>query len=484
MRICLAVSEAAPFAKVGGLADVVGGLSQHLHQAGHDVRVFLPLYSRIDRTKHYLVPVDFIRDIPVQLGPGTVHFSLFSEVAQDSPPTYFVDCPEFYDRPGIYGGGADEFLRYILLCRAILESCQRMAWSPQILHCNDWHTAVMPLYLKSLYGWDHLFASTRTVLTIHNIGYQGTIAADSIAELGLNEWRDLLHQDDLKAGLVNLLKTGILYADAVTTVSPTYAREIRSKDFAFGLEEVLRQRSGDPIGILNGVDYRNWSPESDPYIPCRYSSEDLAGKAENRRALLQEMGLEPADGAPTLGIVSRLTAQKGFELMKEPLPWFLRGNDLRLTILGSGEPEIEAFFHGLQAEFPGRVCFYEGFSEELAHLTEAGSDVFLMPSLYEPCGLNQMYSLRYGTPPLVRRTGGLADTVQHWDRQSGQGTGFVFEHFTAEGFAWALGQALEAFQDRESWTILMRNGMSMDYSWEHQGRLYQELYRKLSDGAG
>ena len=482
MNICFVASEVAPFAKTGGLADVSGALPVQLEAQGHDVRVFMPLYSKIDTQKHPVTPVDFLREVILQLGGHHFSFSVFTgKLPGSDVDVYFLNCPQLYERPGIYSGDWDEHLRFALLSRGALECCQRMGWSPHILHCNDWHTALLPLYLKTLYKWDRLFERTRTVLTIHNIAYKGAFPADVIGNLGLSEYQHLLFQDDLQAGAVSFLRTGILYADVVTTVSRTYAREIQTEAYGEGMESLLRQRSASVLGIVNGVDYSVWNPEVDPYLPRNYSVEDVAeGKAENRAHLLETMGLGDSPSAPVLGIVSRLTAQKGFELTFEPLPEALRHLDLRVVVLGTGEGRYEDHFRWLQSTFPQKVSYYCGYSEELAHLIEAGADIFLMPSRFEPCGLNQMYSLKYGTAPIVRKTGGLADTVQQFNPATGEGNGFVFDHYDSTGFAWALKTALLTWRDQDAWAVLRRNAMTQDYSWEKQALEYQDLYRRLA----
>jgi starch synthase len=348
-----------------------------------------------------------------------------------------------------------------------------------VIHCNDWHTGLLPLYLKATYAWDRMFERTRTVLTIHNIGYQGVFAAEKLHELGLGPHAHLLHQAHLQQGKLGFLETGVIYADALTTVSETYAKEIQTADFGMGLQDLLRARGDALVGIVNGVDTDEWDPATDARIPARYSREDLAGKRVCRERLLERMNLAPGAGAAVFGIVSRLTVQKGFELLPEVVPWLL-GHDVRLCVLGSGEERYEQYFHWLHGAHPGRVSFWSGYDEDRAHWIEAGSDFFLMPSLYEPCGLNQMYSLLYGTAPVVRRVGGLADTVQPFDRATRRGTGFVFDEFSAEGLRGALRYGLECFADPSAWRALQRNGMSQDFSWERQARRYVELYGRLA----
>jgi starch synthase len=391
---------------------------------------------------------------------------------------YLVHCPALYDRPAIYGGGGDEHLRFLLLTRAALDSCQRMGFAPQIFHCNDWHTAFGPLFLRSIYAWDRLFTATRSVLTIHNIGYQGIFSAAAASDLGLGAQGHLLHQDDLRQGRINSLKHGIIYADVVTTVSPTYAREIRTEQFGMGLEGTLRTRPSGVIGILNGVDYAEWNPETDRFIPHHFNAQDLSGKEQTKQHLLKTLKLETRRRMPLLGIVSRMTLQKGFDLLFDALPRLLRERPLRAVVLGSGEARYEEFFTRLQQAFPGQMVYHRGYHDELAHLIEAASDMFLMPSLYEPCGLNQMYSLKYGTVPIVRNTGGLADAVQLYDPKRGTGTGIVFNDYNSAAVSWALNAALDLYQKKAIWTRLMRNGMAQDFSWEKQGALYIDLYQR------
>ncbi|MEO5617989.1 MAG: glycogen synthase GlgA [Candidatus Eisenbacteria bacterium] len=481
LRIAFVTSELAPFAKTGGLADVSAALPLELHRLGHDVRLFLPLYPRVRDNARDLRVEEHLREIPLALGPAHYRFSVATASLPGSDlRVNLVDCPALFGRPSIYTSDADEPLRFLLLQRAAIELCQRMGWGPDVFHVNDWQSALVPLLLRTRYRWDRLFANTRTLLTIHNLGYQGTFTRDLLPHLDMGEDAGMLHQDDLREGRVNFLKHGILYADQLSTVSPTYAEEIQTEAYGFGVHEMLRARRADLVGILNGVDYSEWSPQSDRYLPKRYSERSVYRKEKNKVALHEKLGLEYDRDAPVAGIVSRLSYQKGFDLLFETLPALVMQADLRVAVLGSGEPQYEEFFAGLQRRFPGRVCFWRGFNEELAHLIEGGSDLFLMPSRYEPCGLNQMYSLRYGTAPVVRRTGGLADTVQPWNRATGKGTGFVFEHFTSDGMMWAMKRAIECWRDRKSWQVLMKNGMQMDFSWQRQVREYVGLYQRLA----
>jgi starch synthase len=478
--VCLLSAEVAPLSKTGGLADVAGALAKYLAATGHDVRLFTPLYASIDRSRFPMQPVDGLQHVPLSVGP---HHYVFSVVTTTLPGAdalvYLIDCPVLYGRPVIYTTDPDEHLRFLAFTRAVLAACQRMHWAPQILHCNDWHTAFGPLFLKGLLADEPLFARTRSVLTIHNIGYQGVFGAAAIADLELGPKSYLLHQDDLRAGTINPLRHGILYADAITTVSPTHALEICTDEYGMGLQDSLRMRRDALTGILNGVDYHVWDPRNDRYLPEHYDPDTLAIKAGLKRAFIERLGLTTPVTTPLAGIVTRLAAQKGIELMFESLPQVLEWRDLAFVALGSGDRQYERFLTELAQSFPGRVVFRQGYDDELSHWIEAASDMFLMPSLYEPCGLNQMYSLRYGTVPIVRRTGGLADSVENYDPESGRGTGIVFNDFDSEALEWALNMALDLYADPAQWSRVVRNGMAQDFSWERQGGKYLEVYRRL-----
>jgi starch synthase len=481
-RICYITAEYAPLAKVGGLSDVSAALSRYLHRRGDEVRVFLPLYRQIAAQPFARTPVAGLENLALRLGRHEYRYTVVTGTAAGSDlPLLFIDCPELYDRPQIYSDAPDDHRRFLLLTRAAFECCQRLGFAPHILHCNDWHTAFAPLLLRTLYRWDRLFEATRSVLTIHNMGYQGSFAAADAADLDLGDDAGLLHQQDLSAGRINPLLHGIMYADRVTTVSPTYAREIATPEQGHGLDGFLRARPEPVVGILNGVDYDEWSPENDRYLPAHYTRTRLAGKERLKREIAARLKLDLGPHTLLLGLVSRLVPQKGMDLLPGVLPEVLRRHDLACVALGSGEPRYERFLASLQESFPGRVAYHRGHNEELAHWIEAACDAFLMPSLYEPCGLNQLYSLRYGTVPIVRRTGGLADSViPHFEPH---GTGFVFEHFDEAGLGWALDTALELYADRVKWLRLVRNGMAADFSWERQGALYVELYRQLAGPA-
>jgi starch synthase len=479
MLVCFAASEVAPFAKTGGLADVAGALPRHLHALGHDVRVFMPLYSSIGSAAGNLSAVGAAQAVPLYLGPHFYRFSILEgRLPHSNVPLYFVHCPEAYDRPTVYTQGVDEHLRFLILQRATLETCQRLGFAPDIVHCNDWHTGLMPMMLKSVYAWDHLFAATRSVMSIHNIGYQGIFDSRTVFDIG-GDVRGLIAPETAGGAGINWLREGVRHAHRVTTVSPTYAQEICTPLGGHGLDGDLRARHGAVTGILNGVDYNEWNPATDRYLKHRYSPEDLSGKAATKRSLLDWLNLPVADTTPLLGVVSRLTVQKGFDLLFDSLPEILATRDLAFVALGSGDSHYEAFFTGLQHRFPDRVVFHRGYNDELSHLIEAASDMFLMPSMYEPCGLNQMYSLKYGTAPIVRRTGGLADSVQMWNPATREGTGIVFNDFDSQGVRWAIHTALDLFKDRDAWAQMIRNDMAQDFSWERQAGEYVRLYESL-----
>ncbi len=480
VRIAFLSSEVAPFAKTGGLADVAFSLPKALAKLGHQVRVFMPLYGFVDRLRHGIRPLG-PRPIDLRLlgqsVPFTLHTTELPSSADTVVPLYLVDCPRFYGRASLYTNDADEPLRFLYFSRAVFEICQHLRFFPHILHANDWQTALVPLLKKTAYSWDRLFQPTRTVLTVHNIAYQGVAPAGWVEAVGVD--RGLFDRADLREGRVNFLKTGIVYADRLTTVSPTYALEIQTEAQGYGLDPILRTRARDLTGILNGVDYDEWDPSKDRFIRARYSARSLHRKKKNKDALLERLGLPFSEAVPLVGMVTRLSHQKGIETLFDSLPLVLARQSMQLVVLGRGEARYEGFFDELQNRFSDRVRFLRGFDEELAHWIEAGSDLFLMPSRYEPCGLNQMYSLRYGTVPLVRKTGGLADSVRLFDPATGEGTGIVFENFNAEAVVWALEAGIALFADRELWRRLVLNGMKADFSWDRQAERYLAIYREL-----
>jgi starch synthase len=479
LKLCILSSEIMPYAKTGGLADVTGALLQELKQRGHDVRAFMPLYASVRNSHPELQPVLGVQHVGITIGTTDYAFSLWTASFPGTDiAMYFIECPALFDRQAFYTFDPDEHRRFLLFTRASVESCQRLGFVPDVFHCNDWHTAFLPLYLKTVYSSEPAFAHVRSVLTIHNIGYQGVMPAAAAADLGLGAAEARLDAADHAAGVINPLKTGIKFADVVTTVSPTYAREICQTALGMGMQETLAGRVNGVVGILNGVDYREWDPRRDRHLTVHFDSGDLRGKLTNKQRLLASTGLEIDPRKPLISMVTRLAEQKGIDLLVDALPRALQERDFGFLILGSGDDRYAAFFEHLARRFPARVVFRSGYDEALAHSIEAGSDMFLMPSRYEPCGLNQMYSLRYGTIPIVRKTGGLADSVQHYDPATGNGTGCVFNDYDAPAVRWGIDTALEWFADQSSWQRLMQNAMAQDFSWGRQAVKYEQVYRE------
>lgn len=477
MRVAFCTSEAVPFAKTGGLADVSGALPPALAELDCAIKLFMPLYDSIQVEEYGFVFSEELYELPVPLSGGHQPVNVFYGKIPDSEvEVHLVDCPRFYHRGSLYTNHADEDERFILLQQAAFQIMQRYAWSPDILHCNDWQTALMPVLLRKTYGWDSLFRDTASVLSIHNIGYQGLFRAGSIYKAGLP-------RDEFRPGgafelngAFSFLKAGISYADIVSTVSETYAHEIQTPAFGAGLDGVLRERGGDLYGILNGIDNEVWNPARDPHIPANYDVGSLDEKVRNKKALLKEFGLPFDAEVPVFGIISRLTGQKGFDLLQPILEPLLRDHRLQLVVLGSGEIHLEDFFNWARAAFPQNVGFFAGYNDKLAHRIEAGADCFLMPSHYEPCGLNQMYSLAYGTVPVVHRTGGLADTVHDWHEMGGHGNGFSF--YDAQPFALftTIKRAIALFGNQKAWREMQVRGMSRDHSWKGSAEKYLDLY--------
>jgi starch synthase len=481
LSICAIASEVVPLAKTGGLADVASALSRQLTANGHDVRLFVPFYAQIARAKLDATRMETLQELVVRTGKHEYTVDIWrAHLPGSTTPVYLVESDALYARPTLYTNDTDEHRRFLVLTRAALECCRRMNFRPHIVHSHDWHTAFAPLWLRSNYRSDPVFAGAKSVMTIHNIGYQGGFAAADVGDLDLGPDAYLLHQDDLKAGGINALKHGILHADAVTTVSPTYAREITTPRYGLGMEQALAARAGAVRGILNGVDYEEWDPRHDHYLPIHFDPGTLARKAELKRNFLLRQAMTPTRGrVPLFGIVSRLTPQKGFDLLTDTLPKLLQDNDVRVAVLGNGDAVYEKFFAGLTTRYKGRAWFHGGYDESLAHWIEGASDAFLMPSQYEPCGLNQMYSLRYGTVPIVRRTGGLADSVTHFDPATGTGTGIVFNDFDAAAMNWALDTAMKWYLQPALWERMVQNAMACDFSWQTQANEYLKLFAEL-----
>ncbi|HEY6293798.1 MAG TPA: glycogen synthase GlgA [Terriglobia bacterium] len=479
MRVVFVAPEGVPFSKTGGLADVIGGLPRALVQSGLQVDVLLPRY----RSTSQGPTIETGRSLTIPLSAGFRFASVQNGGLLKDVQYYLIDCPEFFDRDGLYQDSAtgldypDNYLRYGGFCLAALEFIKRLGPPPEIIHCHDWQTGLAPVYLRRNYGPDLYYSGTRVVFTIHNLAYHPEFPRATLSEISLDD--TLFHMDALEYfGRVNVLKGGLVFADALTTVSPKYAEEIQTPEFGAGLEGVLQRQAWKLRGILNGVDYEAWNPATDPLIPAHYSPEDLRGKKECKRTLLERMGVEqPALSRPVLGMVSRFDRQKGFDLLAE-IAESLAALDLYLVVLGTGTREYEEFFERLAKRYPGKFLVKIAYDNTLAHLIEAGSDIFLMPSRYEPSGLNQMYSLKYGTVPVVRGTGGLENTIDNFDGTSG--TGFKFYEYTGHALLDTISRALEAFRWPRLWARIMLNGMLKDFSWTRSAREYAELYQAIS----
>lgn len=479
LRVLIAASECVPFSKTGGLADVIGALPEALAAEGLSVAVVLPRY----RATRLAEPRKLVSRLAIPLGDG-LHFpDILEETRRTSPVRWiFVDYPPYFERDSLYVGPLgsdwpDNPERFALFSRAVLETA-RQVFPTDVLHCHDWHTGLAPVLLKTAYAADPVLKKTPSVFTIHNLGYQGLFPRDAMFRAGLGQ--ELFTMERLEFyGRVNFLKGGLIYSDAITTVSEGYAREIQTPEYGFGLERVLQERASRLRGILNGVDYAEWDPGVDRYIAARYSAANLEGKKQCKKDLLQQFGLPTKDlDVPLIGIVSRFTEQKGADLIQEVADRMMAEN-LRLVALGTGEPEYEELFRELSRRYQHKVAARTAYDNALAHKIESGSDMFLMPSRYEPCGLNQIYSLRYGTVPVVRATGGLDDTIEDYDAVSGQGTGFKFVEYSGAALLETVQRALGVFEDREQWERLMQAGMKQDFSWGASAREYMKLYCEL-----
>ena len=477
MNIAFAASEGVPFSKTGGLADVMGALPRALAALGHQVSVYLPRY----RQTRLADPETVMRSITIPFDDRYRFCSMVSGGKHGGVQYYFVEYPPFFDRDGLYGTSAGDYPdnaeRFALFSRAVLEAAKILG-VPQIFHCHDWQAALIPVLLRTQYSEDPALRDAATVFTIHNMGYQGLFPPDTLPLLTL-PW-DLFTITKMEFfGNVNFLKGALVYSDFITTVSRKYSQEIQTTEFGFGLEGVLRDRAATVTGILNGVDYDEWSPETDKFIAARYSPDDLSGKAKCKQDLLAAFGVANPDlKLPVIGIVSRFAAQKGFDLTAQIMDRLAR-EEMIVVALGSGDRPYEEMFLRLQKQFPRKIAVKIAYDNTLAHKIEAGSDMFLMPSRYEPCGLNQIYSLKYGTVPIVRATGGLDDTIEPWDARAGKGTGFKFHDYSGEALLLTIRQALQAFRDPVSWQALMRNGMNRDFSWIASAKEYARVYERV-----
>lgn len=477
MNILLAASEVVPYAKTGGLADVAGALPKALTRLGQTVRVVMPRYN--------LEPIIGARELaPFEIEVPFNHTVRKTQVYVDNSslmPVYFVDAPEYFDRPRLYGE-PDDPQRFAFFSRAVVEFARSAGGQGEqydIIHLNDWMTGLAPAYIESVYPDDPALRGASTVFTIHNLAFHGGFSNGLLPSMGLPEWLYRTENGLEFYGAASSLKSGLVFSDAITTVSPKYSREIQTPEFGERFDGLLRSRASDLYGILNGVDYDEWNPEADPYIAQNYKSADMSGKLDCKRDLLKSFGLADDPGRPVIGCISRLSDQKGFDLILDVIGQILdRG--VNFVLLGSGADSYERAFQTLKDTRPSQVGVYLGYSNEIAHKIEAGADMFLMPSRFEPCGLNQMYSLKYGTVPIVRAAGGLDDTIESFDRTTGRGNGFKFSDYNPVRLLEKVYEALLTFADRRLWNTLVMNGMKSDFSWNRSAERYVEVYQRIA----
>ena len=485
LNILIAASEVVPFAKSGGLADVAGALPKALRKLGHDVRIVMPRYYIVDIEKYGLVPLD--GSLGVHMGSmGEVWSAVFETVLPGSDvPVYFIDHEGFFGRKGLYDENGEGFRdndnRFIFFSKAAMQLAKKLHFKPDIIHANDWHTASMPILLNSTYAFDPDFENTGSLLTIHNLQHQGKFHKGVMDVLGVG-WEHFNSSELEEHDAVNLLKGGIVHADAVSAVSEKYAQEIRTAEFGWGLHTLIDANGAKLYGILNGVDYDEWCPASDSFIPERFDLDDLSGKVTCKAELQKTFNLPERSDVVLIGLVGRFAEQKGIGLLASAIDNLMELN-IQIVMLGTGEKWAEQFFSDVCGKYPQKFGIFVGYRNDLAHLIEAGSDLFLMPSLFEPCGLNQIYSLRYGTVPIVRATGGLDDTIDNYDVDTGAGTGFKFFDATPEALSSTVQWAVDTWHnDRTGFKKLRHNGMEKRFDWDAAAKSYEDLYRHIIDG--
>lgn len=471
LKIAIVTSEAEPYAKTGGLADVCGTLPPEIKKLGHDVILILPYYRTIRETK---IAAKKLNNIYSTTGEGGVE-------------AYFIANRKYFDRKELYGtpkgGYPDNAYRFGAYCKTVIDLLPKIGFQPDIIHINDWQSAMVPYFLKTIEKENPFYRETKTLLTIHNMAYQGLFPPDVLLGLGLSQDVFIPHGGIEFYGKVSFLKAGLITADAISTVSKKYSQEIQTEEYGCGLDGVLREERGHVYGILNGVDYSQWNPEIDKFITQKYSADNLSGKNECRKDLLKEFGLDGDISTPIMGMISRLTDQKGFDILAESIEEIAK-LDLRLVLLGTGENKYHKLFRKIQKKYPRHFAIKIEFNNPIAHKIEAGSDMFLMPSRYEPCGLNQIYSLKYGTVPVVRATGGLDDTIENFDPQKSTGNGFKFAEYSSKALLDKIKEALNIFENKELWNKLIQNGMKQDFSWQRSAQEYIELYNKILNRIG
>ena len=479
MKIAIVSSEAVPFAKTGGLADVAGALPAELANMGHDVRLIIPKYKSVEEKGFKLKKIE--GDFTVPLGERMVKGSVL-ETTENNVKTLFIENDEFFMRDELYKDKntgddySDNASRFIFFSRGVLSALKLVNFKPDIIHVNDWQSALIPLYLKSILKDDAHFKKTSTVLTVHNLGYQGVFWHHDMPLIGVG-WEYYTPEGIEFYDKINFLKAGIIFSDVINTVSKKYAEQIQTNEDGFGLDGVLKDRKEDLFGIINGIDYDEWNPETDTFIAKNYSTKDTSGKAENKRTLLNEFYLPEKLDIPLIGIISRLADQKGFDILADAMEE-LMSMELKMVILGTGEKKFHLLLTELGKKHPTKLGIKLTYDNRLAHLIEAGSDIFLMPSRYEPCGLNQMMSMRYGTVPVVRATGGLDDTIVEFNEKSGEGNGIKFTNYDAATLISAVKRALSLYGKKPHWKKMMKNGMTTDFSWRASAKEYENLYKR------
>lgn len=485
LKILFLAAEVVPFAKTGGLADVAGALPKALRQLGHDIRLCMPRYGRIEPARFNLTKI--LDAFPVPADDTQEPVSVLQGVLGADIPVYFVDHDRYFNREGLYGY-PDDGERFVLWCRASQEMLRKLGWAPDIIHCNDWHAGIIPNWLATLYKQDPFFQDTATVYTIHNLQYQGIFGHRVLEVAGLDEYGFIHHaQTPSLNEVVDLMSRGIIFADVINTVSPTYAQEILTPEHGEQVDPLLRERQDRLFGILNGVDYEEMNPATDKYIAATYELSTLDRRIENKLALQREANLPVDPQVPVLGMVSRLVDQKGLDLVVEVLERALPVIPFQFVLLGTGDQHYHNLLLRYGKDFPRQVAVFLTFNAPLAQKIYAGADMFLMPSRFEPCGLGQLISLHYGCIPVVRRTGGLADTVQDFDPRTGEGNGFVFERYHRWDLFATLVRAIENYKYQDTWRRLQERGMRADFSWAASARQYADLYWKalaLRRGAG